>query len=446
MMTRRMPALLALPTLAVAIGVISGVAAGLPWWTPAATGATGATAAAAAPANGSVLPATMREFIFAIILTKGASSLADAMMYGVFGAILSQLVMRQGIAQRIIRVAAEYAGDRKLLLAAAMTAAVALAFSSLGGLGAVIMVGSLVLPILIGSGLGATYAACLVLFAISIGGIFNPGNMGVYISLLKAGGAVADDAAGLAMVKGLALSFGSLLALATLAFLVVEGHRQGRRFAWAAMVDDAGSAPRVPAPALLTPLVPIVLIMACDWEIIPAFLAAILYGGLTTQPARLIPNITAATLEGLKDISPVLGLFIGLGMALKAMMNPLTSQILSPFITAVLPTTPVGYVAFFTLLAPLTLYRGPLNLYGLGAGFTVLILGTKLLSPQAVVAAFMAVGQIQGVSDPTNTSNVWIAQFTHTSTEDLLKRTLPYVWAFVFLALVYATFGKGVVH
>lgn len=438
MMTRRMPALIALPVMAVSIGLIAGVAAGLPWWS---TGTGPPPPAPGAP----VVPGSMREFLFVIILTRGAYSLADAMMYGVFGAILSQMVMRQGIAQRLIRVAAEYAGDRKLLLAGVMTAVVALAFASLGGLGAVIMVGSLVLPILIGSGLSAPYAACLLLFAISIGGVFNPGNMGVYVSLLKAGGAVADDAAGLAIVKSLAASFGTLLALTTLVFLLIEGRRQGQRFAWAAMVDDAGATPRVPAPALLTPLVPIVLIMICNWEIIPAFLAAILYGALTTQPTRIISNVTAATLEGLKDISPVLGLFIGLGMALAAMKSPLTSQILSPFITAILPTSPLGYVAFFTLLAPLTLYRGPLNLYGLGAGFNVLILGTHLLSPQAVVAAFMAVGQIQGVSDPTNTSNVWIAQFTHVSTEDLMKRTIPYVWAFVLVALLYGTFVLGVV-
>lgn len=426
MMTRKMPALLALPVMAVAIGVIVAVSLGLPL-TALATGQ-------------EKPPPNLRDFIFTTILTDGAARLAGAMMFAIFGAILSQVVMRQGIAQRIVRVAAEFAGDRKMVLAAVMTAAIAVCFASLTGLGAVIMIGSLALPIMIGAGLSPRYAACLMLFAISVGGCFNMANMGLYINVLKLD---------LSTVKQFAWSYGTLLALTAAAFLVLHGRRESRGFAWAV---DLGSPPSgVPLPALLTPLVPIALIMMPwpfslmldPWPIIPAFLVGILYGLITTDPRRIIANMTACVLEGLKDVSPVLGLFIGIGMVLNAMMDPATSQIMSPFISAVVPTSRLGFIVFFTALAPLGLYRGPLNFIGLGAGFAALTLANNLLPPSAVMAAFLGVGQVQGVCDPTNTHNVWLAQFTHGATEDFMKRTLPFVWGFVLLALLWAVFiGK----
>ncbi|MHB2020315.1 MAG: transporter [Candidatus Xenobia bacterium] len=401
MMARKMPALLALPLLAVAIGIIVGVAAGLP-------------------------RDRFQDFLFNTILEAGSARLALAMMYAVFGAMLSQVVMRQGIAQRIVRVAAEYAGDHKLILALGMTLAVALCFTSLAGLGAVIMIGSLALPILIGAGLSPRFSACCMLFAISVGGTLNFSNLGLYKNVLG----LSDQA----MVP-FAEVYAVLLGIATLVFMAWEWRGEGKRMAFAVNVTERQS--NVPMLALVTPLLPIVLILVLKWAIIPSFIVGALYGLLTTEPRRIIPNLTAALLEGLKDMSPAIGLFIGLGMLLNATADPVTSKLMAPFITAIVPKTKLGYVAFFALLAPLGLYRGPFNFYGLGTGIAALM-QTMGLPPLAVMAAFLSVGQIQGVCDPTNTSNVWLAQFTHTSTEDFMKRTIPFVWGFVLVALLYA--------
>ncbi|MBI3929915.1 MAG: transporter [Armatimonadetes bacterium] len=421
--------MLALPSMAVAIGLVAGLFYD---WSSLPADAAG--------------PKNLYEFLCKNILTEGASRLAPPMMYAVFGAILSQVVMRTGIAQRIIGVAAEYAGDRKGLLAFLITVAVAACFTSVTGLGAVIMLGSLALPILIAAGLSANYSACLMLFAIAIGGVFNPAILGLYKDTLGIP---------LEVVTNYILVYGALLSLAAMVFLVLGGLRERRQFAWAAVLAEPEPPRRVPALALLTPILPIVLIMAAGYltgkqaitenAIIPAFLVGIVYGCVTTNPRTALQTMTAATLEGLKDISPVIGLFMGIGMALNAMMAEPTKVVMAPFLGAIIPNSPVGFVVFFTLLAPLALYRGPLNFFGLGAGIAGLILGTGLLPPVAVMAAFLAVGQIQGVCDPTNTHNVWLAQFTKGSTETFLKTTLPYVWAFVLAALCYAVFGAGAV-
>lgn len=409
MFLRKLPALLALPAMAFIVAFISGVSLGYPW---------------AAPTKDDP---SLSHLLFDTVLSDGSILLAKTMMFAIFGSVLSQVVMRQGIAQRIVRVAAEYAGDQKMLLAFLMTGVVAINFSAISGLGAVIMVGSLVLPILVGSGLSAGYAGSLILFGIAAGGMFQPSNLGFYTDLLK-----IDKETALHTV----MPFAVLLALTVAAFIIIEGRKEKASFAWAATIEAPKS---VPLPALLTPIWPIILLVLpwTQWPILPAFIFAILWGVLTTEPKKAINNLTAAILEGLKDVAPVLGLFIGIGMTVKAMTDPATSQIMEPFIKAVLPQTAAGYVTFFVLLAPLTLYRGPFNLYGLGAGFAVLMAKSGM-QPGAVMAAFLTVGQMQSVCDPTNTHNVWIAQFLQESTDKFLRRTIFYVWGYVAIALTYA--------
>jgi DcuC family C4-dicarboxylate transporter len=427
MVTRTLPALLALPCMALAVATVAGLSAGLPL-----SGVEGQS---------------LRSLLFDVVLGKGTTVLVNTMVLTMFGGILSQVVMRQGIAPTIVRTAAEYAGDQKLLLAFLMTAAVALNFATLTGLGAVIMVGTLVLPILVGSGLSGGFAGTLMLFGIAVGGMVNPANLSLYSNLLG-----LDKQ----KVEHYASEYALLFAVLIVIYLVVEGGREKGSFAWAQ--QQALPPKTVPAIALLTPVLPILLILlpGVHWPPMPAFLIAILFGCLTTQPKRVIPNLTAATLEGLRDTAPVLALFMGIGMTYVAMTDPNTTKIVSPLVDAILPSSPLGYIAFFTLLSPLTLYRGPLNLFGLGAGFMVLMahagpseiagVAHHTLPAIAVMAAFLTVGQVQSVCDPTNTANVWIAQFVRTTTDYFLRRTLLYVIAYVFVALAFAVFGQGVMQ
>ena len=438
MMSRKMPALLALPCMAVVIAVISGgfyewpaaeVVQSSSWFGKFMRLVAGSAWDGFITSNQGYI-----KFLAVDVMTDGPARLATPAMFAVFGAILSQQVMRSGIAQRIVSVTAEYAGDRKMLLAALLTVVVAVCFTTVTGLGAVIMLGSLVLPILLGAGLSAEFSACLMLFAIAIGGIINPAIWGFYTSTIG----VAEEVA-----KRYVLVNAGLLSVFTALFFGIRGRKESQTFAWAVSAAPVPSK-NVPLPALLTPLIPIFLIMVFDWKIIPAFIAGLVYGAFTTNPKNALKDITAATLEGLKDIAPVIGLFIGIGMAVKAMMAEPTKQVMEPLMSAILPTTGAGFLLFFSILAPLALYRGPLNFFGLGAGVAGLIMGVKLMPPVALMTAFFAVGQIQGVCDPTNTHNVWLATFTKSSTEKFLKTTIPYVWGFVVAALAYAALIDGV--
>ena len=68
------------------------------------------------------------------------------------------------------------------------------------------------------------------------------------------------------------------------------------------------------------------------------------------------------------------------------------------------------------------------------------MLTTGRLPAMAIMAALMSTGQLQGICDPTNTHNVWTAAATQVDVNDILKKTLPYVWAGAFIGLAVAGF------
>lgn len=87
------------------------------------------------------------------VIAAGAVRLAPAYVAVFAGAMLGRVMIQTGIAEEIIKRAAEFGGDRPLVVAAALMVVTALLFTSLTGLGAVIMVGSLVLPVMMSLGL-----------------------------------------------------------------------------------------------------------------------------------------------------------------------------------------------------------------------------------------------------------------------------------------------------
>ena len=86
------------------------------------------------------------------IVTGGAVQLAPVYVAVIFGALLGRVTIETGIARTIVDLAAEYGGEQPMLLSLGFCAIVALLFTSLSGLGGIIMVGSIVLPIMMTAG------------------------------------------------------------------------------------------------------------------------------------------------------------------------------------------------------------------------------------------------------------------------------------------------------
>jgi hypothetical protein len=369
------------------------------------------------------------------VLVEGTVRLAPVMAYVIFGALLSRVTMSTGIAETIIAYAAEFGGDRPLVVALVLSAAVAALFTSLYGLGAIIMVGSIVLPIMLTIGIPRRTAATLFMLAYALGFIFNVSQWGFYT---KTFGVQREQ------MQPYALALAAIDLLVLVAFVVVRFRSTRGYAAWALVPEEAPARKRVPLPALIAPVLPIVLYFAFGFDPILAFLLAALYAVFTTRPREAVPVFVKAAIRGVEDVAPAILLFMGIGMLLVATGLSEVRSALTPLVTAIAPRNAFAYVALFGLFSPLALYRGPLNPFGVGIAVYTVLAGLGILPPVMLVAAVMAVVQVQNVCDPTNTQNVWVANFTGVPVAEITRITLPFqVAVATFAAIVAVAFGPA---
>jgi hypothetical protein len=170
------------------------------------------------------------------------------------------------------------------------------------------------------------------------------------------------------------------------------------------------------------------------------FLVSALYASLMTRPRQTINLLAGAFVEGIQDVAGVLFLFIGIGMLVTATAHPLAAPVLKPVLTSILPASLTGLLIIFAIFAPAALYRGPFNMFGMGAGIAAILVGFGTFPPEALCGMFLAVGFVQAVADPTNSHNTWIGGFTGVDTAEILRRILPYSWGMCILMLLCVAF------
>ncbi|HIR90929.1 MAG TPA: C4-dicarboxylate ABC transporter [Candidatus Limicola stercorigallinarum] len=409
MMTKKIPTLLALPLMAVVICIIAGV-----------------------PAVGQDAEGTEIGWLSAVV-ESGTVRMGSAIMAVIFGAWLGQLMNKTGVTETIIKKSAELGGDRPLIVTLIMVVACAVLFTTLSGLGSIIMVGSIVLPILISVGVPAMSAACIFLMAFTTGLTFNIANWTTFSSIFGVD---------VATIQSFEIYMLVATFIATLVLVFVEFKRNGVKFAFSAPVDGAQSTKQLAGVrgglAMLSPIVSIILVALFKVPVCPAFMAGIIWILVfTATNFQKTMNLMVKTCyDGITDGGPAIILMIGIGILYLAVTHPMVTEVLNPFLLAVIPSDRIFFAIFFAVLAPLSLYRGPMNLFGLGSGIAALVMGLGTVPPLAVMGAFLSAERIQGCGDPTNTQNVWTANFVEVDVNGITKRLLPYLWAIAAIGVV----------
>lgn len=467
MFRRMIPALLALPILAFSIPVISSV---------------------------NIVD------VFTLVLGNGATRLSEAYTIAIFGSMLSIMMQKTGVAESFIKTGAELSGDKPWAISMVMLILISLLFTTLGGLGAIIMVSTVVLPILASVGVGPVTTVGIFLTGLSIGGIMNVGNWAVYTQVLKL---QTGD------VQSFALVMLAIMFIISMIYITIQLYRDGHEvnikrivtisggsvlaglalfFGWSAIPDSAqaavsevisgiptilqyliggglailvflniikmikdGGSEKTHFSAYFIPVVPLVLILVFKINFIAAFIAGLGYGYISTYRKNSLNILIRSILDGGAVVMPAVALMLGIGMLLNAVMGPPPSMmenypdgwpvllLLKPVLESIKPDSAAGYVLLFSLAAPLALYRGPLNVWGMGYGIAAIFLAGGMPAG-AIMGLLMSVGQIQGISDPTNTQNVWLANEMKIDVQKIMWNTLPYTWGAAVLGLAAAAF------
>lgn len=372
-------------------------------------------------------PLTGKESVFDTVLQEGAPMLASTMIAVLLGSWLGRLLDETGIAGTIVRKIVEFGGDRPTVVALGVLAVSALVGTVTGSAPAAMLAGIIGIPAMVAVGIPKVTAAGTILMGIAVGVPFELPIWQFFSTALDLPVATVRDF----MVKLFPLAL-----VAAVAFVLVESRRRGVEHTWAlkTAVDKRRSRRErlgdAPWYALLTPVVPLVLALGLELAIIPSLLAGVLYALVTTtRPREMNKRLLRTLYGGFEVAAPPIALFIAIGILLAAVKLPGAIEALEPLVKAVSPQNPVLFVLVFTLLVPLCLYRGPLNVYGLGAGIAGVLIAAGIYPAIAVLGIAASYNQVFGVADPTSTQTVWSAQYAGVGPQQVMVRTLPYVWA-----------------
>jgi len=264
-----------------------------------------------------------------------------------------------------------------------------------------------------------------------VGVTFSPGTLSVYIDVLGLDLATVTSYSWLCAIPLIVVGV----------FMIVKFTRKGgtTRRAWAMPEgQDAAGQKNVRSIALISPIIPVVLIFL-GVPIIPAIMIGIVITLILSTPRNVIHVVSSGFVEGIQDTAGAAALMIGIGMVLNAVTSTEVSAVLAPFIHAIIPTNAVMFVLIFGLLSFLAIYRGPLNVWGLGSGI-VALLASAGMNPIAAMLALRLDSNVQAVCDPTNSQNVWVADFTKTDVNDYLKKTILPIMVSTILGLIVVSF------
>jgi Mg2+/citrate symporter len=408
MMMRKMPTMLALPIMAIGIALVAGIP---------------------------FISSDAKAFTIAKdVLDGGAMRMSTAIAGLFFGGLFGKILTKVGITKTIIRKAAELAGDRPLPIALIFLAVCSVIFAASNGLGMIILVGTIILPIMVSAGVSPTVSGIVLLLANGIGVTFSVGTLGVYIDVLGLPLNVVTKYSLLCAIP--------LIVVSVIMVIVMVKFNGKTRKAWAMPSVGANTVideKNVRTIALISPIIPVILVFAFKMQLVPAIVIGIIIALILSTPKNPIQVVSSGLVEGIQDTAGAAALMIGIGILLKAVMAPQVATLLQPLIKAIIPHSPIMFVLVFGILSPLAIYRGPLNVWGLGSGI-VALLAAAGMNPIAAMVALRLDSNVQAVCDPTNSHNVWIADFSKTDVNEFLKKTIIWISISTFVGLIIASF------
>ncbi|MFZ7086560.1 hypothetical protein [Curtobacterium sp. RRHDQ10] len=366
------------------------------------------------------------DSVLTTVLQLGAFYLAATMIAILLGSWLGELMRETAIAATLVRKTVEFAGDRPVVVALGVLVISALVGSVTGSAPAALLAGVIGIPAMIAVGIPKVTAAGTILMGLGAGVPFELPVWQFFSTALHLT---------IPQVRSFMIVLFPFAAAAAIAFVLIESRRKGTVHAWSLAAPTRPEQKRrvrlgdAPWYSLLTPLVPIVLALVLQIPIIPSLLTGVLFAVVTTTRPKLWTTVLLRTLyNSFKVAAAPIVLFIAIGILLSAVSLPGSVAALKPIVDAVAPTNVWLYVIVFSVLVPLCLYRGPLNIYGLGAGIAGALTAIGFYSPMAVLGLMTSYNQVFGVADPTSTQTVWASQYSGVAPQQVMIRVLPYVW------------------
>lgn len=378
------------------------------------------------------------------VFAEPALNYGPTIIYIVFGSWFGRVLVESGIAPAISEQTNKVGKKKPLIAGILVIIVTAFIFVSAYGVGSVIAIGVILLPILLSIGLPRDLA--LSVFALAIGAP-------MYINVVLYNQIKAFFPK--AVYGGQYLVFGVIAALIQLAAVIIllilnrkkidPSQAEKNLEIIGASSDNVADGNKVPKIAFIIPIIPVAMNMIFKWDAVPALTVSTLLAMLLTGKMKNYKEFVSFLNESIKkSISDISGLIMFL-MALTMFSGAasLNAARFRPVFQAILPHDHLILAVALGVLAPLALFRGPLHVWGAGAATAAVLSGTGLFN-DAFLLPLLYVPTLLAIStDITQSWNIWGLDYMKVQSKSFLKYGVPVMWIVSIIneVLVYYFFG-----
>lgn len=363
------------------------------------------------------------------IYTTGPAEYAKSILVNVFfGAFFGRVLVDSGIAATLIRKVVELGGYKPRITMSLLCVVTAVIFMSMTGIGPVISIAVIVLPILMSLGISVPVALFSFMGSIMAGIFANIVNFKQYQTIYAGFNPAAEsytynDYFQIGMI-GMVESLAVVLTVANISM------NKKKRYAMAANVPaEGGDAPMISWLAVLLPVLGVVLLYL---PIILGFILAGIWALLFTGKLRggykeICRQFAKLFTDGAVDVAPMVGFLMTL-----AMFNN-SAAYASPYFSAIfgdlIPQSPLVLAIVFAILTPLGFSRGPMNLVGSGSAILAVVLAVNpTMSPAFLFPLFAITTIAPQHLDITQSWVAWGLGYTKVTSREYMKKSIPTGW------------------
>jgi len=369
------------------------------------------------------------------IFSQPALDYGSTIMVIVFGSWFGRVLVDTGIAGEISEQTVKISYKRPILATILICFVTSFIFTSSYGVGAVIAIAVILLPIL--QSLGLSKNVAVVAFVMSIGA-----PMYVNIVIIKQLQLFFPKV--VYGPKYLVYGFTAMAVQMLVVVLLVLIHAKSIHKNEEAPTQETAAEvdrPRIPKIAYVLPIFPVFMNLAFKWQPIPAlmisiFLVLLITGHLKSYSGALkIINDTIQ--KAVSDISGLIVMLLFLTMFSAAAVK--NTARFSNNLQAIVPHSPMVLAIAFGILAPLALFRGPLMVWGAGSATAAVLAATGFFNQYFAFAAILVPGVSIAISTCiTQSWNLWVVEHVKLDVKKFLMTGVPYGWLASIINLLLA--------
>lgn len=380
------------------------------------------------------------------VFQTGPENYGKAILVNIFfGAFFGRVLIDTGIAATLIRKVVELGGDKPRVTMSLLCVVTAIIFTSMTGIGPVISIAVIVLPIMLSLGIPAPIALFSFMGSIMAGIFGNIVNFKQYQAIF----ATAEKSYA-SYDYNAYFNFGMIgMGVSLLVVLVVANvfmNRKKLTRAWAATADE-GSTKDAPAISWISIILPVVGVVAFKIPIIFGFVFSALFALLTCGKLKggfsnVSRMLSKQFSDGAIDVAPMIGFLLTLAMFNNAATY--ASPYFKTLLNGVMPTSALLLCIVFAILTPLGFFRGPMNLVGSGSAILAVVVSIAAWPVQFLYPLFAVTTVAPQHLDVTQSWVAWGFGYTKVPARDYMKMSIPTGWiiGIILCAIVFFMYGS----